>query len=152
MLDRKHSMLNKKQPMLLKKEFVAFRQFSATFPTQIASTFYFSPQHIPTPKKIKRACNPPHGFRPDSVQDMTVFHHDPRRRASANSTFAIGGVSCSADSFVVTESSVLRTGICGKNPAHRKSANRQAVKKPLFSFMLSNSTIFKTDFLCLFAF
>jgi hypothetical protein len=29
--------------------------------------------------------------------------------AAANSTFAIGGVSCSADSFVVAESSVLRT-------------------------------------------
>ena len=43
---------------------------------------------------------------------------------TANSTFAIGGVSCSADSFVVAESSVLRTGICGEKPAHRKSANR----------------------------
>ncbi len=43
---------------------------------------------------------------------------------SANSTFAIGGVSCSADSFVVAESSVLRINICGKNPAHRKSAKR----------------------------
>ncbi len=29
-----------------------------------------------------------------------------------NSTFAIGGVLCSADSFVVTESSVLRINIC----------------------------------------
>ncbi len=46
------------------------------------------------------------------------------RRAATNSTFAIGGVSCSADSFVVAESSVLRINICGKNPAHRKSANR----------------------------
>jgi hypothetical protein len=41
-----------------------------------------------------------------------------------NSTFAIGGVSCSADSFVVAESSVLRINICGKKPAHRKSAKR----------------------------
>jgi hypothetical protein len=45
-------------------------------------------------------------------------------KTTANSTFAIGGVSSSADSFVVTESSVLRTGICGEKPAHRKSANR----------------------------
>jgi hypothetical protein len=37
-------------------------------------------------------------------------------------------------------------------PPIRKSAKRQAVKKPLFSFILSNSTIFKTHFLCLFAF
>ncbi|MFY7937337.1 MAG: hypothetical protein ACOVOQ_08165 [Flavobacterium sp.] len=43
---------------------------------------------------------------------------------TANSTFAIGGVSCSADSLVVAESFVLRINICGKNPAHRKSAKR----------------------------
>jgi len=55
---------------------------------------------------------------------MTVFHHDPRRRASDNSTFAIGGVPSPLDSFVVAESSVLRINICGKNPAHRKSVNR----------------------------
>ena len=46
------------------------------------------------------------------------------RRAAYNSTFAIGGVSCSADSLVVAESFVLRINICGKNPTHRKSANR----------------------------
>ena len=43
---------------------------------------------------------------------------------AANSTFAIGGVSCSPDSLVVTESFVLRINISGKNPAHRKSAKR----------------------------
>ncbi len=36
---------------------------------------------------------------------------------TANSTFAIGGVSCSADSLVVAESFVLRINICAKNPA-----------------------------------
>jgi hypothetical protein len=49
-----------------------------------------------------------------------------REARTANSTFAIGGVSCSADGFVVAESSVLRINICAKNPAHRKSANRYA--------------------------
>ncbi|MBK6544381.1 MAG: hypothetical protein IPG12_03775 [Saprospiraceae bacterium] len=43
-----------------------------------------------------------------------------------NSTFAIGGVSCSADSLVVAESSVLRIKFSGKKPAHRKSAKRYA--------------------------
>ena len=43
---------------------------------------------------------------------------------AGNSTFAIGGVSCSADSFVVAESFVLRINFGGKNPAHRKSAKR----------------------------
>jgi len=46
----------------------------------------------------------------------------PNSRAAANSTFAIGGVSCSADSFVVKESAVLRMNICAEKPAHRKSA------------------------------
>lgn len=43
---------------------------------------------------------------------------------TANSKFAIGGVSHSADHFLVTESSVLRMDICGKEPAHHKSAKR----------------------------
>ena len=46
------------------------------------------------------------------------------RITAANSTFAIGGVSCSADSLVVAESFVHRIKFSGKNPAHRKSANR----------------------------
>ena len=46
------------------------------------------------------------------------------KTTTANSTFAIGGVSCSADSFVVAESSVLRINICAEKPAHRKSAKR----------------------------
>jgi hypothetical protein len=45
-------------------------------------------------------------------------------KPAANSTFAIGGVSCSADSLAVAESFVLRINFCGKNPAHRKSAKR----------------------------
>jgi len=52
-------------------------------------------------------------------------HFNGREEArTANGTFAIGGVSCSADTFVVTESFVLRINICGKKPAHRKSAKR----------------------------
>jgi len=49
-----------------------------------------------------------------------------RRKESRthNSTFAIGGVPCSADSLVVAESFVLRIKFSGKNPAHRKSAKR----------------------------
>jgi hypothetical protein len=48
------------------------------------------------------------------------------RKTAYNSTFAIGGVSCSVDSFVVTESLVLRINICAEKPAHRKSAKRCA--------------------------
>lgn len=45
-------------------------------------------------------------------------------KQAANSTFAIGGVSSSADSFVVKGSLVLRINICGERPAHRKSSKR----------------------------
>jgi hypothetical protein len=43
---------------------------------------------------------------------------------AANSTLAIGGVSSPFDSFVVDESSVLRTNFCAEKPAHRQSAKR----------------------------
>jgi hypothetical protein len=46
------------------------------------------------------------------------------RKTAYNSTFAIGGVSCSAGRLVVAESFVLRINICGEMPAHRKSAKR----------------------------
>jgi len=46
------------------------------------------------------------------------------RKAAANSTLAIGGVSSPLDSFVVAESSVLRTNFCAEKPAHRQSAKR----------------------------
>jgi hypothetical protein len=49
---------------------------------------------------------------------------DEKRTTGYNSTFAIGGLLCSTDTFVLAESLVLRINICGKNPAHRKSAKR----------------------------
>jgi tRNA U34 2-thiouridine synthase MnmA/TrmU len=54
-----------------------------------------------------------------------------RRTPVHNSTLAIGGVSSPLDSFVVAESSVLRTNFCAKKPAHRQSANpyRQALQE-----------------------
>ena len=51
-------------------------------------------------------------------------HSWTEKRAAGNSTFAIGGVSCSADIVVVAETFVLRMNICAEMPAHRKSANR----------------------------
>jgi len=43
---------------------------------------------------------------------------------ACNSTLAIGGVPSPLDSFVVAESSVLRTNFCAEKPAHRQSAKR----------------------------
>jgi hypothetical protein len=48
------------------------------------------------------------------------------KTAAANSTFAIGGGSCSVYCLVVTKSLYLRLNICGEKPAHRKSAERWA--------------------------
>ena len=66
----------------------------------------------------------------DTTNNMCLTQPTDRTPAG-NSTFAIGGVSCSADSSVVAESFVLRIKFSGKNPAHRKSANRygQVYKK-----------------------
>jgi len=41
-----------------------------------------------------------------------------------NSTFAIGGISCFLDSFVVNEIFVFQINFCGKIPALRVAANR----------------------------
>jgi hypothetical protein len=46
------------------------------------------------------------------------------KSSAANSRFAIGGVSCSAESFVVAENVVLRMNSCAGKPAHRKSEKR----------------------------
>ena len=46
------------------------------------------------------------------------------RKAAANSTFAIGGVSCSADTFVVNQSLFLRINICGENRHLRQARKR----------------------------
>jgi hypothetical protein len=47
-----------------------------------------------------------------------------KRITTANSRLAIGGVSSPIDSFVVAESSVLRTNFSAEKPAHRQSAKR----------------------------
>jgi len=43
---------------------------------------------------------------------------------AGNSTFAIGGVSCSADSFVGNQTLVLRINLCGENRHLRQARNR----------------------------
>ncbi len=52
---------------------------------------------------------------------MTIKQTD-ERTITANSTFAIYGVSFPPDSFVIAESSVLRINICTEKTDHRKSA------------------------------
>jgi hypothetical protein len=59
------------------------------------------------------------------VEILEVTQSD-KRKTGANSTLAIGGVPSPLDSFVVVESSVLRTNFCAEKPAHRQSAKRYA--------------------------
>ena len=47
-----------------------------------------------------------------------------KRITTPNSTFAIGGVSCSADSLVVAESFVLRINFSGENRHLRQARKR----------------------------
>jgi hypothetical protein len=61
---------------------------------------------------------------PCNQYDKTVQNIGGTDLPAPNSTFAIGGVSCSADSFAVAESFVLRINFCAEKPAHRKSAKR----------------------------
>ena len=49
---------------------------------------------------------------------------DSRKERTHNSTLAIGRVPSPLDSFVVAESSVLRTNFSAEKPAHRQSAKR----------------------------
>lgn len=60
---------------------------------------------------------------------MTADLITRQRKTPYNSTYPKGGVSCSADSFVVTESSVLRMKFSAKNPALRVAAKRCAQAK-----------------------
>ncbi len=55
---------------------------------------------------------------------------------AANSTFAIDGVSCFADSFVVTENFYLRMNVCAGMPP---IANLQNVVHNAFELLLTIS-------------
>jgi len=46
------------------------------------------------------------------------------RRATANSTYPKGGVSCSKGSFVVNQTLVFQIKFCSKSPALRVAAKR----------------------------
>jgi hypothetical protein len=55
---------------------------------------------------------------------LYLSNNEMTGKATHNSTLAIGGVSSPLDSFVVTESSVLRTNYCGKNHHYRLAEKR----------------------------
>jgi len=55
---------------------------------------------------------------------MARQQHDKKEGRSANSGLAKVAVQCSADTFVVNQSLVLRIIICGKNRHLRQAAKR----------------------------
>ena len=59
-----------------------------------------------------------------------------------NSTYPKGGVSCSKDSFVVNQTLVFQIKFCGKSPALRVAANRQAVRKLKFNSHFIHSSLY----------
>ena len=63
-----------------------------------------------------------------------------QRNTAHNSTLAIGGVLSPLDSFVVVESSGLRTNFSAEKPALRQSAKRytQAVGKTKINLFLAS--------------
>ncbi|MFN5830126.1 MAG: hypothetical protein ACK46R_05200, partial [Bacteroidota bacterium] len=65
-------------------------------------------------------------FKPTHKDKKTMDRNNTtkNKQRTANNTYPKGGVSCFKDSFVVAESSVLRTNFCAKKPAHRKPAKR----------------------------
>ena len=55
---------------------------------------------------------------------MTVNIDIAEKARTAKSTFAIGGVQCSTDTFLVNQSLVLRINICGENRHLRQARER----------------------------
>jgi hypothetical protein len=62
-----------------------------------------------------------------------------------NSTYPKGGFSYSNDSFVVNQTLVFQIKFCGKSPALRVAAKRQAVRKPFFLLKFSHFPITTTQ-------
>ena len=85
-----------------------------------ASTFYFFADTQANTKKIKRACKPTHG---DSA-NLTCQTYGRKEERTDNTGLAKVAVQCSADTFVVNQSLVLRINICGENRHLRQARNR----------------------------
>ena len=89
-------------------------------PTLLSHTHLQAAQADTQAKACKRVCLP---NRTGTVQNR----HDctsTERRAACNTGLAKVAVQCSADTFVVNQSLVLRINICGENRHLRQARNR----------------------------
>jgi hypothetical protein len=89
-----------------------------------ASTFYFFSTHKANAQKNKKSLQ-------SNAHEIAKFQCKPYttaprtdRRAADNTGLAKVAVQCSADTFVVNQSLVLRINICGENPPLRQAAKR----------------------------
>jgi hypothetical protein len=89
-------------------------------PPHLQAHFIFCQHTIPTLKKIKRACKPPHQDRSDLTQ-QTYDRREPLPLTAPTRNWRLGA---SYDSFVVKQTFVLRMNICGKNRQLLVAANR----------------------------
>ena len=92
-------------------------------PTHLHSHLLFC-NRTDQPKKSKRECKPTH---PDSATVQCKLGRTQLRtvrRAADNTGLAKVAVQCSADTFVVNQSLVLRINICGENRHLRQARNR----------------------------
>ena len=83
------------------------------------STFAFLPTLNAKLKKCKRATKPTHN---DTTMDRQITTEKKERRH--NTGLAKVAVQCSADTFVVNQSLVLRINICGENRHLRQARKR----------------------------
>jgi len=85
----------------------------------LVAHLHFLPKHKSTLKNAKE---------PPSQRTKTLQTMDNRattdRTPAPNSTYPKGGVSCSKDSFVVSQTLVFQIKFCGKSPALRVAAKR----------------------------
>ena len=89
-----------------------------------ASTFYFFSMHKPNAEKNKESLQANAPFSADICASSKRHSCGRTEARTDNSTYPKGGVSCSKNTFVQAESSVLRMKFCGKSPALRVAANR----------------------------
>ena len=92
-------------------------------PTHLHSHLLFC-QLTNQPQKSKRECKQPHRRPTDIRTNLTRQTIDREEERRHNTGLAKVAVQCSADTFVVNQSLVLRINICGENRHLRQARNR----------------------------
>jgi hypothetical protein len=91
-------------------------------PNAFGGTFAVFPTAQNQAKNSKRATKPTHQDR----HEMTANKHDRKEGRSANTGLAKVAVQCSAETFVVKQSLVLRINICVEKRHLRQARKRYA--------------------------